>query len=211
MIVSPDTLWLFVPAALALNLTPGNDMLFCLGQGMRGGPAAGMAASLGVATGGVVHTLLAAFGLAALVAAHPGLFAVIRWVGVGYLLWLGLQTLRRPMAPPAFGQAPGGSAGVLRAWREGIVVNLLNPKVVVFVLAFLPQFVKPEAGPAVPQMLVLGGILSLGGTVVNGVVGALAGGIGRTLATSRRAREIFRWVSGLVFVGLAARLAFERR
>ncbi len=88
MLIPIETLLLFVPAALALNLTPGNDMLFCLGQGVRAGPRAGIAASLGIAAGGMLHTLAAALGLAALLAAHPGAFEAIRWAGVAYLVYL---------------------------------------------------------------------------------------------------------------------------
>ena len=97
MIVEWTTLLAFAPAALALNLTPGADMMFCLGQGLRGGPRAGMAANLGIAAGSVVHVLAAGLGLSALLVAAPGLFDLIRWAGVGYLVWLAVQAFRRPV------------------------------------------------------------------------------------------------------------------
>jgi len=107
--VDAVTLLAFVPAALALNLTPGADMMFCVGQGLKSGPRAAVAADLGIALGGMVHVALAGLGLGALVAAHPGLFDLIRWIGVAYLLWLALQALRSGALPAA---APPGSARV---------------------------------------------------------------------------------------------------
>lgn len=204
-----DTLLIFIPAALALNLTPGNDMLFCLGQGMKSGPKAGMAASLGIATGVLIHTLAAGIGLAALLAAHPGAFEAIRWGGVAYLVYLAIQAFRAPVALAA----PRGGVrnGAWKAWRDAVIVSLLNPKVAVFVLAFLPQFVDPARGSTLLQFLVLGGILNTGGTLINLVVGGFAGSIGRWLTASRRAARAFQMLTGLVFLGLAARIAFDRR
>lgn len=209
MLIEPHLLLLFATAALALNLTPGADMLFCLGQGVRSGPRAGVAASFGIATGSLIHTLLAALGLAALLKAHPTAFEVLRWAGEAYLVWLALQAFRQPLGSLRPEAVPPGSA--LRAWRDGIVVNLLNPKVAVFVLAFLPQFVDPARGSAFLQFLILGAILNLGGTLVNGLVGGFAGGLGRLLATNRRIAAAFKAATGVIFLGLAARLATDSR
>ncbi len=137
------TLLAFVPAALALNLTPGADMMFCLGQGLRSGPRAALAASAGISAGALVHVTFAGLGLGALVAALPWALDVIRWLGVAYLLWLAVQTLRHANAP----RDAAPALSVWRAFNTGFVVNLTNPKVILFVLAFLPQFVVPEAGP----------------------------------------------------------------
>lgn len=205
MIVEVAVLLAFVPAALALNLTPGADMLFCLGQGLRAGPLAALAAAAGVSLGGMVHVAVAGLGLGAAVAAAPWLFEVIRWVGVAYLLWLAHATLRagpaRPGLPPV---RPG------RAFWQGFVVNLTNPKVILFVLAFVPQFVDP-ARPVLPQFLVFGAVLGFGGMMVNGLVGVFAGGVGqRLLGSAGFARWLGR-VSAGVFVALAARLALGSR
>ncbi len=205
MIVEPLVLLAFIPAALALNLTPGADMMFCLGQGLRGGPRAALAADAGIALGGMVHVTLAGLGLGAAVAAAPWLFEVIRWLGVAYLLWLAWTVLR---AQPVAGTMP--VIRPARAFREGLVVNLTNPKVILFVLAFVPQFVDP-ARPVLPQFLVFGAILSVGGLLVNGLVGVFAGGIGQQLAGSRRIAVWLGRVSAAVFVGLAARLALLQR
>lgn len=205
MIVDPVVMLAFIPAALALNLTPGADMMFCLGQGLRGGPRAALAADAGIAVGGMVHVLVAGLGLGALVARAPWLFEVIRWVGVAYLLWLAVQALR---AGPVGAVKVAGSSS--RAFRDGLLVNLTNPKVILFVLAFVPQFVD-VARPVLPQFLVFGAILSLGGLAVNGLVGVGAGGIGQRMA---RSPGFARWlgrVSAGVFAALAVRLAVMQR
>ena len=209
MLFETSQLLLFTSAAIALNLTPGADMLFCLAQGARSGPKVGVAASIGISTGALIHTVLAALGLAALLAAHPIAFHALRWGGVAYLVWLAIQAFRH--GPIVVSPAKGASSGVLRAWRDRTLVNLLNPKVAIFILAFVPQFVDPARGSSILQFLLLGGILIVGGTVVNGLVGIYAGKVGRFFQRSERASALFQWLSGAVFLGLAARLALERR
>lgn len=201
--VDPWVLLAFVPAGLALNLTPGADMMFTLAQGLRGGPKAGMAANAGIAVGGLVHTLVAGLGLGALVAAHPMAFDAIRWGGVAYLLYLAVQSLRAgPLA--VHGAVAARSLG--RVFADGLVVNLLNPKVILFILAFLPQFVDP-ARAVLPQFLVLGLVFSLGGFVVNGIVAVFAGGAGQRLAGSAVFARWLGRVGAVIFAGLALRLA----
>lgn len=200
--VEAITLLAFVPAALALNLTPGVDMMFCLGQGLRAGPRQALAASAGISVGSMVHVALAGLGLGAAVTAVPWMFDVIRWVGVFYLLWLALGAIRgggarvKPIEMPA-----------TRAFRAGLLVNLTNPKVILFVLAFIPQFVNPAAGSMLGQFLIYGMVLAVGGFVINGVVGVFAGGIGRRVTGSPRVARRLGWISGGIFVALALRLA----
>jgi threonine/homoserine/homoserine lactone efflux protein len=180
-------------------------MMFCLGQGLKGGPRAAMGANLGIAVGAFVQAVIAGLGLGALVAAHPLAFDAIRWIGVGYLLWLAVRALRAP--------ALGGDVPPVRpahAFREGLMVNLTNPKVILFVLAFVPQFVDP-ARPVLPQFLVFGAILALGGLAVNGLVGVFAGGIGRRLAASPGFARWLGRVTAAIFAGLALRLALIQR
>lgn len=204
--VDPWVLLAFVPAGLALNLTPGADMMFTLAQGLKGGPRAGMAANAGIAVGGMVHTVVAGLGLGALVAAHPVAFDVIRWAGVAYLLWLAVQSLRA--GPVAAGHVAMRSLG--RVFLDGLMVNLLNPKVILFILAFLPQFVDPSRA-VLPQFLVLGLVFSLGGFVVNGVVAVFAGGAGQRLAGSAVFARWLGRVGAVIFAGLAVRLALMSR
>lgn len=202
--VDPITLLAFVPAALALNFTPGADMMFCLGQGLRSGPRAAVAASAGISMGGMVHVTLAGLGLGAVIAAHPWAFDVIRWVGVAYLLYLAARALRP--APPA---SPTGSGlSSLRAFGTGFMVNLTNPKVILFVLAFVPQFIRPEAGNVLGQFLIFGVVLAIGGFIINGLVGAGGGRFGRRVMDGGR---ILGWITGGIFLALAARLAVLER
>ena len=202
--VDPLTLAAFIPVALALNLTPGADMMFCLGQGLRSGPRAAIAASAGITLGGMVQVALAGLGLGALVAALPWAFDVIRWVGVAYLLYLAVQAWRSSRTAAREGQG----MSVIRAFGTGFVVNLTNPKVILFVLAFVPQFVVPEAGSVLVQFLIFGAVLGVGGFIINGAVGVFASGIGRRMARGGRA---LGWITSGIFVALAARLAVLER
>ncbi|MDK3072243.1 LysE family translocator [Sedimentitalea sp. JM2-8] len=201
--VDPLVLAAFLPAALALNLTPGADMMFCMGQGLRSGGRASVAASAGIALGGMVHAVVAGLGLGATVAAFPWMFDVIRWIGVAYLLWL------------AWGAIAGQSKNAVpdqvrsaRAFRNGLIVNLTNPKVILFTLAFVPQFVDPSAGSILTQFLIFGGVLSLGGFVINGLAGIFAGSARRRLAGGG---TWLNYVSGGIFAALAVRLAVMER
>ncbi len=205
--IDPLTLLAFIPAGLALNLTPGADMMFCLGQGLRSGRGAAMAANFGIAAGGMVHTTLAALGLGALVAAHPAAFEAIRWVGVAYLLWLAFGALRFSSFAV---EAVVERVSAKRVFVQALTVNLLNPKVILFILAFLPQFVDPFR-PILPQFLTLGLVFSTGGLIVNGAVGLFAGSIGQRLA---RSANLSRWlsrISATIFGALALRLALMPR
>ncbi len=203
MTVDLITLLAFVPAALALILTPGNDMLFCMAQGMRSGPRAGIAASVGVSTGGMIHATLAGLGLGVLIQSFPWVFGAIRWGGVAYLLYLAWKTLNSPLTA---GDAPKTRAG--RAFRDGMLVNLSNPKVILFFLAFIPQFVDPTKS-VLAQFLILGGVLCAGAVVINGMVGAFAGRLGRALTENARLEVFLRRVTAGLFAGLAARIGWE--
>ena len=202
------TLAAFIPAALALNLTPGADMMFCIGQGLKGGPRTAMAANFGIALGVFVHAAIAGLGLSAVIAAAPWAFDAIRCLGVGYLLWLAWGALRT--RPPG---APGVRVAVrpFRVFGQALAVNLTNPKVILFVLAFLPQFTDPARGALLPQFLALGAILGAGGLVVNGVAGVFAGGLGRRFAGSGTANRWLGRLSAGIFAGLALRLALMEK
>lgn len=205
MIVDPLLLLAFLPAALALNLTPGADMLFCLAQGTRGGARPALAASAGISTGSMVHVTIAGLGLGAVIAAYPLAFDLIRYAGVAYLLWLAWRTLNTPLGG---GDKP--AVRPARAFRDGLIVNLTNPKVILFILAFVPQFIDPTR-PVLTQFLILGAVIAIGGFFVNGAVGVFAGGIGRRMARDPRIERVLRWLSATIFGALALRLAFEKR
>ena len=205
--VEPFTLLAFIPAGLALNLTPGADMMYCLGQGLKSGRRAAMAANFGIAVGVMVHTLLAALGLGALVAAHPSAFEAIRWLGVGYLLWLAISALR---SSPFAAEPQVQRTSTAKAFWQGLMVNLLNPKVILFILAFLPQFVDPTR-PILSQFLTLGLVFSFGGLMVNGAVGLFAGSIGQRVARSAGLAKWLSRISASIFGALALRLAMMPR
>ncbi|QBF33550.1 threonine transporter RhtB [Thalassococcus sp. S3] len=202
MPVDPITLLAFVPAVLALVLTPGADMMFALAQGLRGGGRAAVAASAGIATGAFVNAALAGAGLGALVAAAPWLFGVIRWLGVAYLLWLAWKTLNTPLTQGGRAVRPS------RAFRDGLIVNMSNPAVILFILAFIPQFVDP-ARAILPQFMLFGGIIAILGFAVKAAVGLTAGGIGAALTRNPTIERGLRILSATVFGALAARVALS--
>jgi len=208
MPIETADLLVFLTAALMLNLTPGNDMMFVLGQSLKGGARVGIAASLGIATGALVHLALVAFGVAVLLAQYPAVFDFIRYAGAAYLVWIAWKTLISPIAAIGGG---GVRRSVFAAWRDGALVNLLNPKIIVFFFAFLPPFIRPENGSALLQLAILGAIFNVGGTLINFAVAAFAGKIGERLSGDTRIATWFARASAGLFLTLAARMAFERR
>jgi threonine/homoserine/homoserine lactone efflux protein len=194
----------FLVAAFALCVTPGPDMMFIVAMGGRGGPAAGVMAALGVASAMFVHTVAAALGLSALFQALPTLYHVLRWAGAAYLLYLAVKAFRDRSVPGEDGATAG--PGMRRAFWQGAVTNLLNPKVILFNVAFLPQFVAPGMGHVWGQFLVLGLTITVMGVVVDGLTGLLSGKLSALLRRSRRVARGLNIFSGSVFTGLAVRL-----
>lgn len=192
----------FIPAAIALNLTPGADMLFCLGQGLRSGTKQAFAASAGVSMGSMTHVTIAGLGLGAVISAFPWIFDVIRWIGVGYLLYLAVTALRSSDQSDESVRLTSA-----QAFRQGYFVNLSNPKVILFVLAFIPQFVDPTQGSVFVQFLMYGAIIAINGFFVNGLVGAFASGLGQAMAGSEKFQRGIGYVTATIFTALALRLA----
>jgi len=209
MSIPLETILIFIPIALALNITPGADMLFCLGQGAKSGPCAGVAAAFGIASGSFIHSLLAGLGLAVLIASHPLAFELLRWFGVSYLVYLAITSLKQPIANTQTTHVQ--KLSLYKAWRDGMITCLFNPKVAIFILALVPQFVDPANGSVLVQFLVFGAILNIGGTVINSLVGVFAGGIGRTLTRNRVYSRWVNYFTSALFVGLALRLALDKR
>jgi len=210
MFPDPAVIAIFLPAALALNITPGSDFLYCLGQGAQGGRSCGIAASLGITTGSLIHSALAAAGLATLLSLYPLAFEIIRWAGVAYLLWLGLRSL---IEQPAVISSGVGSVDIsqqqtYRAWRDGVVVNLLNPKVAIFILAFIPQFVDPSRGNPIAQFLFFCLLFNITGTIINALVGVFGAQIGTLLKRSPALSRFLQVLSAIIFLVLALRLAW---
>ncbi|WP_435335606.1 LysE family translocator [Haloarchaeobius sp. TZWWS8] len=205
--LDPATLVAFVPAAIAVVLAPGPDTMFVLSRGLGGGRRAGVAAACGTATGVLVHTLAAVAGLSVLLQTSQVAYAVVKYVGAAYLAYVGIQTLRDR---EGFDVTPGAedSGSPRDAYRRSVVVNVSNPKVAVFVLAFLPQFVP--AGTAAPvEMATLGVVYALLSLAYLGLLAVFAGRARSLVAESERLPTLLRGVSGTVLVGFAALLALD--
>jgi threonine/homoserine/homoserine lactone efflux protein len=209
MPIDQHLLVLFTATTLVAMVVPGPDMLFVLGCGVRGGPRAGLLATAGVATSEAVHVAVAAAGLVALFAAVPAAFTVVRIAGAGYLIYLGVQLIRHRHDGAVRVPVEGRVAG-RRAYLRGLLTNLLNPKMVTFTIAFLPQFINPRLGAVWVQFALLGAILIGLEFLVDGTVGVLAGRIGGWLRRRQAARRRIDLATGGVFIGLGVRLVVER-
>ena len=201
------TLALFLTATLALNLTPGPDMLYVIARSAAEGRRAGIVSALGIAGGTVFHTAAIALGVGSLFAA-PLAFMIVKYAGAAYLIYLGIRALRSDaqLASPVVERARLGTI-----FRQGVITNVLNPKVALFFLAFLPQFVDPANGPVALQIVLLGLLFNTSGTIVNIVVALLASRAGQWSKSRMRAPRAMRWVTGGIFIGLGVRLALLER
>ncbi|WP_394848530.1 LysE family translocator [Pendulispora brunnea] len=213
MILDPHLLAAFVVTTAVAMIVPGPDMFFVLGCGIRGGPRAGLLATCGVATSEAIHVALAAAGLSALFAAVPTAFTVVRLIGAAYLVYLGIQSIRNrsnfdieALSAPALAPVRAQAYFV-----RGLMTNLLNPKMVTFTVALLPQFVNPNLGHVWAQFAVLGVILVAFEFLVDGTVGVLAGRIGAWLRRRRAVQRALDVAAGGIFIGLGIRLAVEKR
>ena len=199
----------FLTAAVLLNLSPGPDIAFVLGQTMRGGIKSGFAAMFGVWTGAFGHVLMAAVGLSVILATSAVAFSIVKWAGAAYLIWLGIAALRS-----------GGGSFILEnvkssthfypIYKQGIFVGLLNPKVAIFFLAFLPQFVVSGAGPIGAQLFLHGFLIIVVAAFIEPPL-IIAGG--KLTTTLRNNKRIGLWMDrtlGSIFVALGVRLAMEK-
>jgi threonine/homoserine/homoserine lactone efflux protein len=205
--LSPEQLLGFLLAAVAVTASPGPDNLMVLGIGVSRGRRQGIAFGLGCALGCLSHTLLAVVGVSALVAASPLALTALKVVGGAYLVWLGVKSLRSQgqLAVDA-GAAEAGAAGLRALFAQGLLANAINPKVILFFLAFLPQFVRVGQGPVAWQMTALGLAFTAQAALLFGLLGYFAGSVGQWLQRWPRAGLWLDRVAGLVFIGLGARL-----
>jgi threonine/homoserine/homoserine lactone efflux protein len=200
----PDatTFGLFVAASLALTLVPGPAVLYIVARSVEGGRPAGLVSVLGIGVGGLVHVLFAALGLSAILASSATLFAVIKWLGVAYLIYLGIgRLLARDEgdAGTVEGEPPS------RVFSQGVLVNVLNPKTALFFLAFLPQFVDPSRGAALAQVVLLGTTFVLLALCTDGLYALLAGTAADWLRRRNESpgfRRGRRYLSGGVYLAL---------
>ncbi len=204
----PDlmTLALFAAATMALLLVPGPAVLYIVTRSVAQGRGAGMVSVLGIHLGSVVHVAAAALGVSALLAASATAFALVKYLGAAYLVWLGIRKLMSRSDGAEVAEVPVASRS--RMFWEGFVVNVLNPKTAIFFLAFLPQFTDPSRGPIAPQILLLGVIWTTLGMASDGAFALLSSAMAGRLRRSARARRRLDVTSGVVYIGLGAVAAF---
>ena len=204
-----ETLVLFATASVALCIAPGPDNLFVLTQSGLYGRLAGFVVTLGLCTGLLVHTTAVAVGVAVVFQTSEFAFNALKLVGAGYLLYLAWQAFRAGASTVQ--GADGGRISPHRLYVRGVIMNITNPKVAIFFLAFLPQFADPAAGSVGLQIVLLGGIFIVATLLVFGAIAWGAGLIGGWLRQSPRAQRMMNRLAGLVFVALAVRLAITER
>lgn len=205
----PHSLLLFVIAGLVLNFTPGPDLLYITARSLGQGWRAGAASSLGIAAGCLVHTAAAALGISVLLQASPLAYEAVRLCGAAYLIWLGVQALRRPAAAGAVAELP--AEPLRRVFWQGFAINVLNPKVALFFLAFLPQFADPSRGAFALQVLVLGLIFIGNGLWVCLLVARSAAAMA---GWARERAGAMSWIqrgSGALLLALGVHLALDGR
>jgi threonine/homoserine/homoserine lactone efflux protein len=193
-------------ATLALVLVPGPAVLYIITRSVNQGRKAGLASAAGIATGGLVHVAGAALGLSALLASSAVAFSLVKYLGAAYLIYLGLRTLLT--APALLQTASVERPGLHRLYSQGIVVQAFNPKVALFFLAFLPQFIDPHRGSVAVQSLILGAMFILLGLCSDSTYALIAGTLGDWLRQQRAFAAVQRYVAGAVFVSLGLTTAF---
>jgi threonine/homoserine/homoserine lactone efflux protein len=203
--------WLFVATAIVLILTPGQDTFFILGRSLAGGRSSGLAAALGITAGSVIHTFLAALGLSALLATSPYAFMAVKFAGAAYLIFIGVKALlsRASSLPGADADSNGG--GHWSAFRQGIISNVLNPKVALFFLALMPQFIDAGSTHKVGAFLVLGFSFVTMGLVWCSVLAIGAASLRTAILKRPSMATILNRVAGAMFIALGLRLATARQ
>jgi len=205
-----NSLILFVIAALSINLIPGPDVIYIVTNTMKGKMKSGIKASLGLGVGYLIHTLAAVFGLSALILSSAFLFTVIKYLGAAYLLYLGVQSLINCYKNESTLCVEETNNKQSNVFKQGVVVSVLNPKVAMFFLAFLPQFIDPTALNATSELLTLGLLFSALATACNLFYASL----GSILFSSPKAQQysrVLEGVSGTILVGLSAKIALSNR
>lgn len=204
----PSSLGLFAVAALVLLVTPGPAVLYIVARSIDQGRRAGLVSVLGVHAGTLVHIAAAAAGLSALLAASATAFTVVKYLGAAYLVYLGIRRVRDPRSSLA--AAVARPRVLRRAFLDGVVVNVLNPKTALFFLAFLPQFADPSRGRIGLQILALGVVFVMLGLITDGSYALTAGTAARWLQRHPRALASERWLSGSMYIGLGVVAAVTR-
>ena len=204
-----DTLLTFFSLSILLALAPGPDNLFVLTQSVQRGKAAGLVITSGLCSGLILHTTAVALGVAVIFQTSELAFTALKFVGAGYLLYLAWQAFHATTGNN--GEVTGEGGEAWRLYRRGIIMNLTNPKVSIFFLAFLPQFADPQAGRMVFQLMLLGGLFMFATFLVFGGIAMLAGLVSEQFNRSARTQRILNWLAGTLFVLLAFNLILTHR
>ena len=201
---------LFITASLAVIVAPGPDNIYVLTRGVAQGREVALASAWGMCSGLLFHTTLAALGLSAILARSAVAFSVVKYAGAAYLMYLGVRTLlsKEEFASSAEEALPARFGSF---FLRGLTMNLLNPKVAVFFLAYLPQFASPGTGGAALQLLALGLIFALLSVVIFSTIALFSGTLGDRLSRNPRFASVLQWLTGCVLVGLGVRLALSGR
>jgi len=211
----PDTtqLLMFIAAGWLLNLTPGPDVLYIVSSALKSGVRAGIVAALGIVSGCFVHVFAAALGVGALLATSATAFTVLKWAGAAYLMWMGVKLLLAKgggsSIVPAGVSAEVAAVNLWRVYRQGFLTNVLNPKVALFFLAFVPQFIAPGTEDKVTAFLLLGLLFNVNSLPINFGYAWLAGWASRRVGTIQRAMHWMDRAAGLMFIGFGLKLALS--
>ena len=207
--LSVETFCAFFLASTLLAIAPGPDNIFVLTQSALHGRLSGLVVVFGLCTGLLAHTAAVAFGVAVIFQASALAFTLLKVAGAGYLVYLAWQILRASPEQIHMRGEQKKSHGTL--YRRGIIMNITNPKVSIFFLAFLPQFTDPARGSISLQMIALGGVFIVATILVFGSIALLGGALGEWLNRSRTAQRIMNWSAGTIFIGLALKLVSAER
>lgn len=201
---------LFISSGILLNITPGNDTIYILTRSISQGRTAGVVSVLGIVSGAVAHTILAAFGISALCSEVPGLFSGITLLGGGYLVFLGIRTLTGKIIQFPAGVTEIDPTAIRVIYRQGFLTNLLNPKVALFYLSFMPQFINPSFEPKAIPFLFLGATFMTTGTLWCMLIAVFSAQFTAVLRNEKRISITLKFASGSIFIGLGIRLLIER-
>ena len=208
--ISLNDFFLFAFASLMLNITPGNDMLYVATKSTSQGVKAGIVSALGIAGGCIVHLLAAVIGLSAIIANSATTFNIIKYAGAAYLVYLGIKSFLSNQNQFSISNEVEKKSLPKLFW-QGLFTNVLNPKVALFFLAFLPQFIDPEKGNAGMQVLLLGLWFNFSGTIVNMIVALLFGKLGNWLADKQGFVQWQNKITGVLLIGLGIKIALSSR
>jgi threonine/homoserine/homoserine lactone efflux protein len=200
----------FLFAGILLNLTPGNDTIFILTKSIGQGKKAGIVSALGIGTGNIVHTTIAALGLSLVIVKSPLLFNIIKYAGAAYLLYVGIKMLME-RSQLTTDSSKNNESDYLAIYKDGIVTNVLNPKVSLFFLAFLPQFINPSATNTVLPFLLLGFTFVATGTIWCLTLATFSSAIFAGLKNNRKMSTYINWICGLTLIGLGVKVALAKR